>query len=289
MFAEVPTARVLGNNSPLASSSAQTQSFKQAPEKASLWEESLCRSSSTNTLVTSHSLAGNPAPQNISNQPQSSLVTGTNSHYVYKTYTASYYIFGYTVKDQMTLQELTDYPTNVNVDPSARLSVYSLNWDESNGTDLHNKASGWEVGGGPIGVKLNVGSPEKINWEYAAGTLAQGSSVSVNVSYSLNYLGLSAVLNYTSGGQVTLSNGNKGIPNAGVAALFAPTGDYMQAPGQYIQAMWSTIGPSSGSTVADSATYTYNMYNRNQPNTSTGGNGVNYGRKTQYFSWNNVS
>ncbi len=124
VFVEVPTSKVLGNNSPLASSSARTQSFKPAPEKASLWEESLCRSSSTNTQVTSQPLAGNPAPRNVLNQTQSSLVTGTNSHYVYKTYTANYYIFGYTVKDQMTVQELTDYPTNVNVDPSARLSVY---------------------------------------------------------------------------------------------------------------------------------------------------------------------
>lgn len=290
VFIEVPTSMILGSNSPLASSVSEAQSFKSAPEKARLWAESLFNSSSTNTQATSHPLPGNPAPPNVANQTiQSTLVTGTNYNYAYKTYTANYYIFGYTVKDQMTVQEITDYPQNVNGRPSTRLEVYSLNYDESNGTDLHNKATGWQVGGGPIGMKLNVGSPEKIDFISTAGTVEQGSSISVSLSYSLSYFGLSATLNYQPGGQVQLSNGNRGIPNAGVASVWIPSGDYMQVPGQYIQALWSTVGPSSGATVTDSATYTYNMYNQNVYNTNTGSDGVNYGRKTQYFSWGNLS
>jgi len=268
-FVEAPAAQILGQDT-LGRLLASGPQLGLAPASARLWEERLFTSDSVDHVVRSTPLPGTEPVRPMTIHPN---FTSTTS--LYPVWTANYYIFGYTVVDEMEIEEYVTYPnTTAGQAIIAQIDPYWVDFKESNGTDLYQ--SGFEIGGGgPAGVKLTCqnNSSQRIQWESIAGQVNQSSSVSVVWAISLSFKDFGGPgLQYNPSGSVNISGGgNVSGQNSYLMDVYTNSGQYMNYAGpsngnhgghDYLAANWEApAAAGSPMNVTDEVDFVVEMYN----------------------------
>lgn len=266
---EIPAEKLFGKDT-LNNLYKQSESFEEAPNNVVLWFEKYFTPDKKGHSV---------------NKPNNGIqpLTSVSSHNYYVSYYDYYYIFGYYVNDTIKLQEKVTVPSDTYEDIKGRLTVYSTDYDESNGTDIKNDVTGFRIGGeGVLGIKLQaMSAPEVINWENIDGSVVQSGSVQFTLSLSYSYLGLSAGLSYSNAKSVDLSQGNYDCNGAGVCDMYSSGGKYyMNHVNQYISANYDIAYDSSKGShrnVTNYVHFIYNVYNFLED--------FNWGKQDDYYSY----
>ncbi|SDX04997.1 hypothetical protein SAMN04489725_1404 [Alicyclobacillus hesperidum] len=249
----------------------------EAPLSASLWEEALfAPDKEIKTPGTWKEIDSFTSPSAV-NSPQPNVVFHTYSYTT--SYTDYYYVFGYNVYDTITIEDIASEPTTSAGDPTGTLKVLSTDFNESNGTDIKNRVTGFRIGllDGGAGIKLTTTSPGGINQQFAdAGVIMGGKTTfTIDLSYNMPYTPVNGSLVFSAPQQYTLSTGTSGNPQlyqnlngAAVGSYFIPgnNNEYMCLPGDELEVGWQ-VGAFHGSDAYATCaiSFIYDVYNSANP------------------------
>jgi hypothetical protein len=264
----------------LSNINSASENYLPAPNTASLWEEAMFQPDSHTHNRVSNLLMNNliASPTPLSN----SKITSYNDSYV-----DYYYIFGYYVNDTITLNLKTSEPTDDTAHITGTLSIAALDWNESNGIDVKNSATGFEVGfkSPGAGLKLTVPSPAGIEEEWFDGTVehAGGVQISADIGWTIPYTPIDLSLSLTNSYNGSINGGSqtfKTINAAHEASAYIPSGEYLQSVGDELDAAWSISNYyGTATTITPTISYIFNLYN------GLDNGGDNWGTESDPVSW----
>jgi hypothetical protein len=261
-----------------------SSNYLPAPKSASLWEETMFQPDSR-----AHNKVSNLSVNNLIVSP-TPMTNSVPVSYI-DAYSNSYEIFGYNVTDTIDVGYAAQEPNNDGGSITGTLSVKGYDLNESNGTDLKNVNTGFEIGAKSPGsyVILSVQSPTGITTEQFDGTVEHvgSGSISASVCWGIPYTPICLNLSFPSVSRKTIDGNGGGqtltaTQGSNTAAASIGSGsDYLQYIGDNLTAVWkiATQGTASAKNITANITYVYDLYNQND------NGGYDWGKQFDTLSW----
>jgi hypothetical protein len=261
--------------------------YAKAPKSVSLWEEKMFHPDSHTKKTIENPSTNSLATNNLVSSP----IPMTNVQYPSYTdsYSDSYYIFGYNVTDTIDVGYSAAEPSADGLNIMGELSVQGYDWNESNGTDLKNVETGFELGsrGTPAQVVLSVSSPAGIESQLFDGKVEHvgNGSISATICWGIPYTPICLTLNFpdiqseTITGNGTATQSLTMMKGTATSSAKLSNSAYLQVQGDNLTSQWNigTTGSAKTANITAAITYLYDLYNTN--------NEDDWGQQFDNLSW----